>query len=304
MKLKSISWLVAGLLTSLVSVNTWAAGGGSVVCTPGNFSYSTGYSPTAAVDTVTALSFDVTCVRNTTGTDGTVTYAVAFNNGIHALALQNRAQNVLFLNYEFYKDAACTVKLEGASTISVTTGVVASGTTTVTPNAFYACIPKLQTATAPSIAYTDTVALSITGTSSSPSVNFAPGADGAGSVNIIAPVTCSISTAPGTVAFGSYTSLGSAALGSTSFGANCSNTLPYTMSLDNAFGVVAGLNYSVGLAASSGATTGTPSLTSTGTGIEQIFYIKGNMASGQAGSCAGGGCGSLQTDTRTLTITY
>lgn len=302
MKLKSISWLVAGLLTSLVSVNTWAAGG-SVVCTPGNFSYSTGYSPTAAVDTVTALSFDVTCVRNSTGTDGTVTYAVAFNDGIHALVAQNRAQNVTFLNYEFYKDAGCTIKLEGATTISATTGVVASGTTTVTPNAFYACIPKLQTATAPSVSYTDTVTLSITGSSSSPSVSYSSGANGTGSVNIIAPVTCAISTAPGVVGFGSYTSLGSAALGSTSFGANCSNTLPYTMSLDNAFGVVAGLNYSVGLTASSGATTGTLTLGSTGTGVQQTFYIKGNMAAGQAGSCTGG-CGVLKTDTRVLTITY
>ena len=303
MKLKSISWLVAGLLTSLVSVNTWAAGG-SVVCTPGNFSYSTGYSPTAAVDTVTALSFDVSCVRNTTGTDGTVTYAVAFNNGTQPVVTQNQAKNgVNPLNYEFYKDAGCTIKLEGSTTISATTGVVPSGTTTVTPNAFYACIPKLQTATAPSVSYTDTVTLSITGSSSSPSVSYSNGANGTGSVNIIAPVTCTISTAPGTVAFGTYTSLGAAAVGSTSFAANCSNTLPYTMSLDNAFGVVAGLNYSVGLTANSGATTGTTTLASTGTGVAQTFYIKGNMASGQAGSCTGG-CDALKTDTRTLTITY
>lgn len=306
MKFKSISWIMAGLLTALVSVNTWAANPGAT-CTAGNFSYSTGYSPATTVDTVTQLNFDVTCVRNSTGSFIQVNYAVAFDNGIHALLLQNRAQNVLFLNYEFYKDSACTVtaKLQGTTTYTGTTPLMDASLTYVIPNTFYACIPKTQTAVAPSKAYTDTVTLTITGSKVGTGAFDFVGVNGSGSVNIIAPATCTISTPPGPVAFGTYTSMGAAAVGSTSYVVNCSNTLPYTMSLDSAFGVVAGLNYSVGLTANATATTGTPSLTPSGggTGIAQTFYIKGNMASGQAGSCAGG-CGVVKTDPRVLTITY
>ena len=303
MKFKSISWLMAGLLTALVSVNAWA---GAVTCTPGVFSYSTGYSPTTAGNTVTLVNVNVTCVRDSTGTDGTVSYQVTFNNGINAGAgTQNIAKNGSSpLNYEFYKEATCLTKLEGLTTLNVVGQAAPSSSTVVTPLTFYACIPPTQTAAVPSVSYTDTIALSIAGSSSSPSVKYSNGADSiTNSVSIIAPVTCTISTAPGTVDFGTYTSLGASAVGSTSFAANCSNTLPYTMSLDNAFGVVAGLNYSVGLTANSGATTGTTTLASTGTGVAQTFYIKGNMASGQAGSCTGG-CDALKTDTRTLTITY
>ena len=304
MKFKSI-WVMAGLLTALVSVNAWAAGG-AVVCTPGVFSYSTGYSPSTVGNTVTLVNVNVTCARNTTGTDGTVSYQVTFNNGINAGAgTQNKAKNgLLTLNYEFYKEVTCLTKLEGATTLNVVGQLAASGSNIVTPLTFYACITPTQTATAPSISYTDTITLSIAGSSSSNSVTYSSGANSiTNSVSIIAPVTCTISTAPGTVAFGTYTSLGAAAVGSTSFAANCSNTLPYTMSLDSVFGVVAGLNYFVGLTATSGATTGTPTLASTGTGVAQTFYIKGNMASGQAGSCTGG-CGVLKTNTRVLTITY
>lgn len=306
MKFKSISWVMAGLLTALVSVNTWA---GSVVCTPGVFSYSEGYSPSTVGNTVKLVNVNVSCVRDNTGTDGTVSYQVTFNNGINAGAgTQNKAINgALTLNYEFYKEATCVTKLEGLTTLNVV-GQAApsspSSTPVVTPLTFYACIPPTQTAAVPSVSYTDTIVLSIAGSSSSSSVKYSNGADSiTNSVSIIAPVTCTISTAPGTVDFGTYTSLGAAAVGSTSFAANCSNTLPYTMSLDNAFGVVAGLNYSVGLTANSAATTGTTTLASTGTGVAQTFYIKGNMASGQAGSCTGG-CDALKTDTRVLTITY
>lgn len=303
MKFKSLSWLVVVLLSATASVNVWAQG--AVTCTAGNVTAATGYSVPSPTTNVTQWNFDVTCVRNAQATSGTVTYAVAAGNGANATGLQNRARNAAsFVNYEFYREATCTTKWEGANTIGATTVAMGPGISSVTPNAFWLCIPALQTPTAPSVVYADTVALSITGTSSSNSINFVAGVNGVATVNIIAPVTCTISTAPGPVAFGTYTSLGAAAVGSTSFAANCSNTLPYTMSLGSAFGVVVGLNYSVGLTATVGATTGTPTLASTGTGVAQTFYIKGNMAAGQAGSCAGGACGALRTDPRVLTITF
>ena len=73
------------------------------------------------------------------------------------------------------------------------------------------------------------------------------------------------------------------------------------MALSATSGVVSGLNYSLGLNAiiNSG---GSSPLASTGTGADQTFYINGNMAAGQAGTCATGTCSA--TNTHTLTITY
>lgn len=305
MKFKSLFCLMAGLLTAFASVNSWA---GTVLCTPGIFTYQATYSPTATADNVTPVSVVVNCLRNTTGTDGTVTLNLAFNNGAQPSGTQNIAKiGALTLNYEFYKEATCTTKLEDLVTLSSTPAAViaASGISTPVTFNFFACVPKLQTATAPSSNYADTIQLTVTGVSSSPSVTYSSGSPSTtSSVTITAPPSCIISTGPGTVAFGSYSSLGAAAVGSTSFATNCANTLPYTMSLDNTFGVVAGLNYSLGLTANIGATTGTPTLSSTGTGVAQTFYIKGNMAAGQAGSCALGGCSGVNTDTRTLILTY
>lgn len=310
MKFKSMPWFMAAILSCGVSLQVSAAPG-DITCNTGNptlTAYSASYSPTAAGNNVTTMTFDVTCTRTNQGNgSATATYAVAAGNGTHVLtAPQNRAQNgANFLKYDFYTDVNCTTEWTGANTISVTTAAIATPGSTTNTITYYACIPSLQTATAPSVVYTDTVQLSITGTTSSPSVGFTANATaGTIGVNILAPVSCSITTAPGTVAFGSYTALGAAKTANTSFIANCSSGLPYTMSFDsaNASGVVAGLNYTLGFNTVSGS-TGTNTLTTSGTNVGQTFYINGNMPAGQAGSCAGG-CGVLKTDTRTLTITY
>ena len=311
MKFKSMPWLVAAMLVCGVSTQVWAAPG-DITCNTGNptlTAYNASYSPTASGNNITTMTFDVTCSRTSQGNgSATATYAVAANNGTHvATAPQNRAQNgANFLNYDFYINSNCTTEWTGASTINVTTAAIASPGTTTNTITYYACIPPLQTATASSVTYTDTVQLSITGTTSSPSVGFTANTTaGTIGVNILAPVSCGITTAPGTVAFGSYTALGAAKTANTSFIANCSSGLPYTMTFDslNASGVVAGLNYTLGFNTAPGS-TGTDSLTTSGTNVGQTFYINGNMPAGQAGSCASGGCAGTQTATRTLTITY
>src|SRR5689334_10725109 len=72
----------------------------------------------------------------------------------------------------------------------------------------------------------------------------------------------------------------------------CTNTLPYTMSLDAVSGTVVGLNYTLALSAAS----------ATGNGAGQNYTINGSMVSGQGGTCALGSCSG--TDARVLTITY
>jgi spore coat protein U-like protein len=104
---------------------------------------------------------------------------------------------------------------------------------------------------------------------------------------------CQVTTAPTDVAF-TYTSFqGAAATASSTYGVKCTNTLPYTMTLDNAAtNTVAGLTYAIALSAASG----------TGNGAAQSYTINGTMASGQGGTCALGSCSG--TEGRTLTITY
>lgn len=74
----------------------------------------------------------------------------------------------------------------------------------------------------------------------------------------------------------------------------CTNTLPYTLSLDAAAGTVIGLNYTLAL----------PSAAGTGTGVSDVTHtITGGMVSGQSGNCATTAvCNG--TSIRTLTVTF
>jgi len=112
-------------------------------------------------------------------------------------------------------------------------------------------------------------------------------------VNLTA--ACEISTTPTDVAF-TYTSFQAGVANSTggSFGVRCTNTLPYTLSLDSTTGTVIGLNYSLSVPAGG-----------TGNGAEQVYAITGTMAAGQSGTCATTPPGTCNgTDVRTLIVTY
>ncbi len=116
-----------------------------------------------------------------------------------------------------------------------------------------------------------------------------------GNFNVTVNLTsaCQIASGPANVAF-TYTSFQAAAATGTggAFSVQCTNTLPYTMSLDATSGTVIGLNYTLALSATTG----------TGNGAAQAYSITGSMASGQAGTCALGSCSGSQG--RVLTITY
>lgn len=116
-----------------------------------------------------------------------------------------------------------------------------------------------------------------------------------GNFNVTVNLTskCEVTSAPTDVAF-TYTSFQAAAATATggAFTVRCTNTLPYTMSLDAAAGTVSGLNYTLSLSSASG----------TGNGAGQNYSVNGSMVSGQAGTCALGSCAG--TDARVLTVTY
>ena len=116
-----------------------------------------------------------------------------------------------------------------------------------------------------------------------------------GNFNVTVNLTskCEITAGPADVAF-TYTSFQTTAATGTggAYSVRCTNTLPYSMSLDATSGTVSGLGYSLGLSAA----------TATGNGAAQSFGVTGSMVSGQAGTCATASCSG--TDARVLTVTY
>ena len=112
-------------------------------------------------------------------------------------------------------------------------------------------------------------------------------------VTIVAPASCSFATAPGPVAFGNYNAFTTTAgAASTTFAANCTNNLQYTMALNATSGVAAGLRYTLALSAT----------TAMGTGVAQTHTITGSIPAGQAGTCAAAACS--QSVPHSVTITY
>ncbi|MGE5615921.1 MAG: spore coat protein U domain-containing protein [Bacillota bacterium] len=236
---------------------------------------------TAPVSTQT--SFTVTCARNLASDPTSISYTVAADNGLNPNGTNNRAfSGANALKYDVYRDAACSSTWKGPQTIADSITTLSGFTPVSKTTAFWGCVVTAQSPSAGT--YTDTVTMTLTyGTSTA--VNTFP-------VSIATPATCSVTTAPGPVAFGTYVALGSAVNASASFAVTCTNYLPYTMSLDAGSGVIVGLRYTLALDAAS----------STGTGAAQTHSITGNLAAGQAGTCSAATCSGSQT--RTLTITY
>ena len=123
-------------------------------------------------------------------------------------------------------------------------------------------------------------------------------ATGTFNVNITLTSVCQL-TAPANVDF-AYTSfqVGAATGTGGAFSVQCTNSLPYTMALDQTSVTDNAVNlaYTLGLSAAVG----------TGTGSAQAFTVTGNMAAAQAGTCATASCTNTAASnkTRTLTITY
>lgn len=260
----------------------------AITCNISSPGWSSAYVPANAATNITQSSFTVTCQRNAGGDPTTVSYTVASNNGLHAAGAQNRAQlgaTASRINYEDYANSTCATLWAAAAasriagTISGLAGFI-PGSQTVS---YWGCIPGSQIGL-PAGTYTDTVTMTLRyGGATNPTATFP--------VSIVTPSSCTLTTAPGTVAF-TYIAFAPLINANTSFGVTCTNWLPYTMALDATVGVVAGLQYSLALSAPGG----------TGTGVQQTYSINGTMPAAQAGTCVGASC--IATQARTLTITY
>lgn len=277
---------------ALVFATSWVHA--AITCTSiTSTGFSTSFSGTVPPNNITQGSFTVTCNRNLAGDPTTLSYDVGANNGLNAGGGFNQAAlGASRLQYDLYKDAACGVMWNAkGNRIADTMTFSNNFTATSKQTNYWGCITTSQTL--PAGIYTDTVTMTLSYPGGSNLTNTFP-------VNISTPSVCTITTAPGTLTF-TYTAFGAGQTASTSFQPNCTIYLAYSMALSATSDVVSGLNYSLGLNAiiNSG---GSSPLASTGTGAAQTFYINGNMAAGQAGTCATGTCSA--TNTHTLTITY
>lgn len=135
------------------------------------------------------------------------------------------------------------------------------------------------------------------------------------SVNVTINLTsqCQFSGGAPTVTL-NYTSLqATAATATAPFSVQCTNTLPYNLSLGT---VTAGqnnptvsatdstLNLAYSLAIQSGGTTISAASGFTGNGSTQAYQILGTIAANQAGTCSSGSSVCSHTSTQTLTISY
>lgn len=280
------------LIIALLLPAAWAQA--AISCSISAPGLATGYDAAAPTNNNQA-NFTVSCTRGLATDPLSVAYSAAVDNGLWPVGINNRAAfGANRMKYDTYSDAACATLWKTNRPFAGTITFTTTGTvSTQTP--FYRCTPTAQAGLTAGT-YTDTVTLTL-----SYGPNPQSTATGSFNVSITPPSNCQMTTLPGNINF-NYTALGGAAAANTTFATFCSNLLFYTMALDATFDVVTGLNYT--LALNTTGTGGTNPLTSTGSGAIQTFFINGNMAAGQAGTCSSSAAPCTGSQVRTLTITY
>lgn len=248
----------------------------------------------AGTTTGVQVALTLTCSRGSTSDPTSTPWSVTANNGLHAKRANNFARLTqngknYDLSYDVYTTGCGGAQWSGRTTISGTLTWAAGQTGNATATAYYwGCINKPQTPTAAGW-YTDTIGLTAT---------YDPGAgpnqkiNGTIDVSIYAPATCVINPPPGSISI-TYPAFSPLALsGTTTFGATCTDSMPYTLDVSPASGTLAGVNYTVGLSAAS----------AVGTGAIQTFTVTVTALAGQSGTCSTASCTATQT--HTLTIAY
>jgi spore coat protein U-like protein len=264
---------------------------GAISCNVSSPGISTTYSGTLSIN---QTSVNINCTR-LSGDPATSAYSLTPDNGINATGQLNRAANsTWYLGYEEFQDSICSTPwaFPGGSM----NGTIYFGTSlgvSVTRD-YWVCIPADQVNAVGS--YSDTVVMTLTYNDGTADVM----TTGGHQIGILTTPSCSISTAPGTIDF-SYTALqNTATTANTTFGTTCSVGTSYSISVDSDKGVISGLQYSLRInTISSG---GSNPVGSSGTGVQQNFYINGTMPAEQAGACNTASC--QDATVHTLLITY
>lgn len=300
MKPESIR-LAAGVVLLCAAAVAQAA----LTCTnPASTGFQTAISARAApndsaVPNITQGTVTFNCTRTLAG-DATSVLLWA-NDGLNASPVpQNRARRVAnYINYELYQDSACAQVWTtagagicgGAATCITVPLLNALGAQAVTVN-FWGCVPLGQVS-AGAGNHTDTVSMRVRNIANTAWITAARNL----AVTINSPGTCSISTLPGDISF-TYTAFSPQQTANTTFAANCTNRMPYTLSLDSYFGNLNGVHYDLDING-----TAPSAVDARGTGVAQSYTINATVPGNQAGTCATAACPPA-TKTHTLTVTY
>ena len=292
-------WIVL-LLTIVTGLAMPGKATAAITCTISaptalNFVYVSGTNNTSPNNKLQS-AIVATCQRTLAGDPTTAVLTLGANNGLQPAAPNNRA---LFsgnlIQYRLWRDVACSAAfLDTAPTrISANFASTTLSPVNVTFD-YWACIPSQVVSSFPAGIYTDSVSLFLRDGAVQLATAAIP-------VNITAPALCSISGGPSSLTF-SYTASGPANFQFTSFNANCTNSLPYTMDVSPVAGVVGGLRYVLGLAdvAGSAGNLGPSTLSRVGNATGTSSHvINGGMVANQAGLQ-----GAIVPQPHTLTITY
>jgi spore coat protein U-like protein len=275
-----------------------------------NFVYFSGTSSTDPRN-VSQNVVTVTCTR-TNNNVGERTMVLTANSGLHPVtAVVNGAisgsNTTNVIRYNLYRAAptagGCSLTFGNTATTQI------AQTFILPPNApetltftYWGCISSQAIASFPEGLYTDVVGLTLSNPGLTPSASNTNVQ--AISVNIYAPAKCGV-TGLSNITFAYTAFQTSPSFQFTQFNANCTNTLPYTLSLvanGASSGVVAGLRYQLGLSDTVGSASnvGPTSISRAGdaTGT-RVHTINGVMDAGQAGTA-----GAPVPQPHTLTITY
>lgn len=238
-----------------------------------------------------------TCQRNLDGDPTTAVITLGASNGGQPSGTTNQALfSGSLISYDTWQDASCSVRFRDQNASRIQANFASSTTlspVTLTFN-YWGCIPVQVVASLPAGVYADLVALTLRDGNLSLATSSIP-------VKIIAPASCTISGGPGNITF-VYTAFGAANFQFTSFSANCTNSLPYSMDVSPVAGVVGGLRYSLGLADAAGSVSnlGPTTLSRVGSATgTRSHVINGAMQANQAGQLGG-----IVPQQHTLTITY
>lgn len=287
-----MSALARVLLVALLAILAPAANA-AISCTTitsagGYISYVS--NTTASVQ----ATFTISCNRSATTDSTTQGYKVTVDNGLNGSGpggnQNNAANGTAKLKYELYTDSACSTVWQKTTTIAGTVDWGSSlnlGTITQ-QQSFWICITAKQ-APANSGTYTDTVTMTATNNGGAKfNVN------GSIPVTFYAPALCTVTQAPSpstlTLAYAAFQATPSS--GTSTFKVQCTNGMPYTMSLDASENVLVGIRYLLSLSGTSANGSGTP----------QTYTVTVSAPSGQAGTCSTGTCSG--THTHTITIAY
>jgi spore coat protein U-like protein len=254
----------------------------------------------ASTSNVQQGSVSATCTRTLAADASSVTLDLGANTGNNGTG---QGSDVTLgsakIAYSFYTNSACSsqwLKNNYGKNISVPLSMPSVNVPVTSTFNYWACIGSQSLSSYTAGLYTDAVGLQL-------SINGSNMASASIAVNLHAPAVCTTSNGPGNLTFAYNAFSPTAVFAGTSFVANCTNFLPYTMTLNPVSGVVAGLRYTLGLSlATAGTASNTGAITlstiANATG-SATHYINGSMAAAQAGQT-----GTPVPQTHTLTLTY